>query len=294
MDETRLLQKLMGDPKLKTRVKVENLLLVHLGLRQCSQTVLPVDLPNAEGMGSTIDRRMAPKMIQIQRVTDPRRKLAAIASLKKEMRTAYDKVVRASDQYKGLLSWARDLRLRTRLADVRPTVQELYLFKEGRVGGRLKGLMKSRQKIRARVYASAKPGMERIRLAYPEEFEGSWLREMGEMLGYPGCCVEAYVSDREREFNVEERAARQLAEAEQLGNMDPLAYYVGYFFPCTPDCEQAASRGRECLESLADLDPSLGELYSTLVAGNLENVRLQPEVIARYRARVEGGPEVRP
>lgn len=293
MDKTGWLQKRMGDPRLKTRIKVENLLLVHLGLRPCSQTVLPVDLPNAKDMGSTIDKSMTSKVIQIRCMTDPRRKLVAIDSLKKEMRTAYDKVVRASDQYKGLLSWASDLRLRTRLADVRPTVQELYLFKERRVGARLKVLMKSRQKIRARAYASARPGMEKVQLTYPEEFEGSWLREMGVMLGYPGCCVEAYASDRELGFNVEERASRQLAEAEQMGNMDPMAYFVGFFFPCTPDCEQAVWRGRECLESLTDLDPSLGELYSTLVTENLENVRRQPEVIARYIDRIEGGPEVR-
>ena len=292
MDRNVWLQKLMEDTRLKTRVKIENILLVHLGLRQCSQTVLPIDLPNAELMGSTIDGNMAPKLIHIQGMKCPRLKRAAIASLKKEMRTAYDNIVRTSDQYKSLLSWARHLRLRTRLVDVRPTVQELYLYKDGKVGRRLKLLMKNRQNIRDRIYASAKPGMERIRLAYPEEFEGSWLREMGEIMGYSDCCVEAYAIDREIGVNVEERAAFQLSEAEQMGNMNFLAYFVGYFFPCTPDCRQATLRGRECLESLADLDPSLGELYSTLMAENMENVRLQPEVIARYRAKFEGGPRV--
>lgn len=288
MSDVRWFQELKEDPRLKTRVKVENYLLVQLGMRPCSQTTMPVDLPSAEEMGSTIDRMMSPKMGQIKGEPDPRRRLAAIASLKKEMRAAYNQVVKASEQYKAHLDWADTLRLRTRIVDIRPTVQEVYVFKERRLGGELKRLMKEREKIRKRAYARASPGMDRVRLAYPEEFEGSWLRDLGEILGYPECCVDDYASDREGGLNVEERAATQLEESLRAGEVDPMAYYVGYFFPCTPDCEAALFKGKEGLSRLADLDPSWGNLYSTIVVENMENIRRQPEIIARYRAKAQG------
>jgi hypothetical protein len=290
----RRLTELNEDPRLKTRIKVENFVLVHLGLRPCSQTTFPVDLPGAEEMGSTIDGMMSPKMGQIRHESDPRRRLLAIASLKKEMREAYNMVVKGSEQYEAHLEWAGALRLKTRVVDVRPTVQELYTYKERRLGGELRRLMKDREKIRRRAYTSAYPGMDRARLAYPEEFEGSWLREMGKTLGYPECCVDAYASDREGGFSVEERAARQLEEAEGMGEVNPLAYFVGYFFPCSPDCEAALFKGKECLSRLIDLDPSWGDIYSHLVAENLENVRRQPEIIAKYQARAQGDPSVSP
>jgi len=178
----------MDDRRLKTRVKVENYILVHLGMRPCSQTTMPVDLPGADDMASTIDRMMSPKMGLIRGETNPKRKLAAIASLKKEMRAAYDDVVRTSEQYRAHVEWAGTLRLRTQIVDIRPTIQEIYVFKDRRLGGELKRLMMDREKIRKRAYAKASPEMDRVHLAYPEEFDGSWLREMGEILGYPRCC----------------------------------------------------------------------------------------------------------
>jgi len=288
MKVSKPIEGLMGDSRLLTRVKTENYLLVHLGLRPCSQTTMPVDLPGSQEMGSTIDGMISPKMGQIRQKHDPRRRLAAIASLKKEMRAAYNQVVKASEQYRAHLDWAAALRLRTRVVDVRPTIQEIYVFKERRLSGELKRLMKEREKIRKKAYARASPGMDRVRLAYPEEFEGSWLRDLGEILGYPECCVDAYASDREGGLNVEERAATQLEESLRAGEVDPMAYYVGYFFPCTPDCEAALFKGKEGLSRLADLDPSWGNLYSTIVVENMENIRRQPEIIARYRARAQG------
>ncbi len=287
MDDVRQLHELMDDRRLKTRIKVENYILVHLEMRPCSQTTMPVDLPGADDMASTIDRMMSPKMGLIRGEPNPRRKLAAIASLKKEMRAAYDDLVRASEQYGAHVEWAGTLRLRTRIVDVRPTIQEIYVFKDRRLGGELKRLMMDREKIRKRAYAKASPEMDRVHLAYPEEFDGSWLREMGEILGYPRCCVDAYASDREGGVNVEERAARQLEEALAVGEVNPMAYFVGYFFPCSPECEAALFKGRECMSRLVDIDPQLGDLYFSLVAENMENVRRQPEVIAKYQSKVQ-------
>lgn len=277
----------LGDLRLKSNIKIENYLLIHLGLRPCSQTTLPAELPGGEAMGSTIDGMVYPKMARIRRETKPRRRLAVIDALKREMRAAYERIVVTSEQYQAHLEWADELSLCSRVVDVRPTVQELYLFKERGVDTKLKRLMREREKLRARAYERASPDLDRSHLAYPEEFEGSWIREMGKVLGYPDCCVEAYASDREEGVNVEERAAMQIKLAEQGGVVDSYAYFVGHFFPCAPDCERAISRGREYHEHLSELAPSPGELYSSLMVENLDRARRLPEIISSYRAMAE-------
>ena len=271
----------MADERLKTRLKVESLLLVYLGVRPCSQTTMPVDLPGAGEMGRIIDEAMAPKMALLQAKSDPKRRLATIISIKKDMKTAYDEVVVDSEQYNAHLDWPRDLGLLLRIADVRPTIQEIYMFKEKGTGDKLRKLMKKREKIKAQAYRNVQPGMDRVSFAYPEEFNKSWLRSMGEVLGYPGCCVEGYASDRVLGVNVEKRAAEQLDDMEDLSMVDPLAYFVRYFFPCRPNCDAALTIGRKSLSLLSDLDTSLGEIYTSLVVGNMEFVHSQPKITAR-------------
>lgn len=275
------------DPRLNTRIKIENYLLVHLGLRSCSQMTLPAELPDADAMGSAIDERIYPKVISIRGETKPRRKLMAIEELKREMRAAYEKIVLTSEQHKAHLEWADTLGLYSRVVDVRPTVQELYLFRGSFVDTRLKRLMREREKLRARAYEHAPPYLDRAHLVYPEEFEAFWLREMGQILGYPNCCIEAYATDREESVNVEKRAAMQIKRAEQASFVDSFAYFVGYFFPCAPDCEEAISKGKKYHEHLTEFAPSLGELYASLVVENLDRVRRQPETISSYRAKAE-------
>ena len=120
--KTNQIEELMSDPRLLTRVKIENYLLVHLGLRPCSQVTLPAELPNGEDLGAAIDRRVYPHMSRIAATADPRKRLAAIEAVKREMRTAFREVVEASDQYRAHLEWADALGLRSLSIEVRPTV----------------------------------------------------------------------------------------------------------------------------------------------------------------------------
>lgn len=279
------LTSLLLDTRLLKRVKVENYLLVHLDLRPCSLTTLPAELPEAEIMGRGIDEKVLPKMKSLSSLVEPDRRLKMIEDLKKEMRKAYKEVVERSEQYRGHIEWARNLELKTLQFEVRPTVRELYLFKDKEVEKKLERLMKERIKIRQEVLRRPPPGLGRTHIVYPEEFNGAWVKEMGTLYGYPECCVERYASDREKGISVEERAARQLREADEKGEADSLAYFVGYFFPCHPRCPSAISTGRRFLEKLQTINPELGELYKTLLHENLELVRRQPEIIAEHRSR---------
>ena len=275
--DARLLSRFTRDLRLLPRIKVENYLLVDLGVRPCSQTTLPAELPNARAMGSAIERIMSPRMGLLQRETDPRRRMAAVKALRGAMSDAYDKFVVGSPEHRAHLDWADRFGLKKRMVEVRPTIRELYLFRDGGTGNRLGRLMKEREELRRRAYARATPGTDKISLAYPEESVGFWTREMGGVLGYPACCVDAYASEREKGTSVESRAARQVEEMEYSGGVDAFSYFVGYFYPCAPNCREASSLGRESLRLLNGLDPALGELYGSLVTENLERVRDQPK-----------------
>lgn len=285
MKGSKTIRGLKDDPRLLTRVKLENYVFVHLGLRPCSQTTLPAELPNSKALGESIDERTYPLLKRVRAISDPSKKRAAIDAVKREMRAAFKEIAEASDQYRAHFEWVKDLGLRSLQDEVRPTVRELYLFKEREVEKRLKRLMRERKKLRRQALKRPSSDLGRVQLAYPEEFKGGWLREIGELLGYPRCCTEQYALDKGQGVSVEERAAQQIREAEQRGSVDPFAYFVGYFFPCNPDCDTAVSRGNECLESLREYAPYLGELYASVVVENLELVRHQPEIIAEYRAR---------
>lgn len=280
-----MIKSLLSDTRLLRRIKVENYLLVYLGLRPCSLTTLPAELPGAGGLGKTIDERILPRMRHLSSIGDPGERLKAIEALKREMRKAYREVVEASQQYLGHLEWARNLGLRTLQFEVRPTVRELYLFRDRDVEKRLVNLMKERMRLREEVLHHPPQGLGRAHLVYPEEFNGGWVREMGELYGYPRCCVERYASDRENNISVEERAARQLKEAEGRGEAESLAYFVGYFFPCHPRCPSAISTGKRFLEELRSIAPELGDIYESILKENLELIRRQPEIIAEHRRR---------
>ena len=284
----RWLSDFLNNSHILPRIKVENFLHVSLGLRPCSQMTLPAELQNAESMASAIDEKIFPKIRPIQSEPDPRKKLMLIGTLKKEMRRTYERFVKDTEIYRSHLSWVERIGLRKMVVDVRPTVEELYIFKDKDIGKKLRKLMKDREKYRANVIASARPGMERSRYVFPEEFQGSWIREIGKILGYPTCCVEAYASNREEGINIEFRASRQIEEAMKMGTLNPLTYFVGYFFPCSPNCDEALARGSRCREHLSELYPGLGEMYLKSVAENMEKVRRQPEITEKYKARARG------
>ena len=285
MIRTQLLSDLIIDERLLDRIKVENFVLVNLNLRPCSQMNLPAELPEGDIIGRKIDEQIFPKLGQIKRDMDPLKRLTAIDAIKKDMRDAFDEIVISSNHYKAHLNWVKKLELHSRIVDVRPTLSELYIYKNRKIGNRLNRLMRKREKLRAKAYRFASPTMDRARFAYPEEFEGSWLKEMGRILGYTDCCVDAYASDRKEGINVEKRASQQIKEIEQHAEIDPLTYFTGYFFPCSPTCKEALSRGNEFYDRLCMVSSELGNIYMHLVVENLKRVRHQPEIIKEYQKR---------
>jgi hypothetical protein len=286
--DTQLLDGLLKEENVLPRVKVEALLLPHLGLRRVSQVTIPAEFPGGAEMGQRIDEKVQPHMAKLPTVTEPAARLMAVRALKEMLEKGFEEHVEGSPQYKALYAWTDRLGLKSEQSKVRPTVHEVYIFKNRAVRKELVGLLRDREKLRHKVQRKPDPKLGGIRFAYPEEFESGWIKRMGRLLGYPECCVDRYAEDRTKGVNVEARAANQLIEAAKGGeSINPHAYPLGYFFPCRPDCLASTAMGTEWRKMLEELNPGVGAMYGDMVRVNAHMVLRQPELIQRYLSQVQ-------
>jgi hypothetical protein len=273
---------LLEDLRIGAGVKVENMVVVQIGLRRSSQTTIPAELPRGAEMGAAIDDSMRPRFETLKGIQDPRKRVDAIVKLRKELSKSFEIVVESSPEYKALMGWADRLGLRVDQVEVRPTIHEVYLYRDREVLKELQGLMRERGKLREKFSKDPSQLRGRMQFVYPEEFDGDWIRRMGRLLGYPECCIDRYIQDRLNGVSVERRASEQLKEA---GDVDPHAYFASHFFPCSPACDNALARGRLYHEGLRKVDERLGAAYEAVLGENLETVRRQPEIIAEFLSR---------
>ncbi len=286
--DTETLDELLADEHILNRVKLECLLLPHMGLRPVSQITVPAEFLGGLEMGQRIDRFVMPQMDRLQAITEPRDKVQVIQEIRKLMETQFEAVVEDSDPYRAYYSWSDRLGLKSEQAQVRPTVHEIFLFKDERDGRELKRLLKDRVKIRAKVQRRPDPRMAPVRFAYPEEFNAQWITRMGRLLGYPDCCVKHYARDRAKGVNVETRAATQLADVlQEEKEVDTHAYILGFFFPCRPHCPNSTEKGVRWHDEFSKMDDRLGGMYAELLKFNATMVLKQPELINRYLSQIQ-------
>jgi len=280
--EPGLLDAFLDDPLVVPKSKLEAFLAPSLGLRPASQVTVPAELPYGSQLGQRIDAVVKPHLAKLQAISDPKARAKAVQALKKMLEESFEAIVEEADSYKAYYRWADELGLRNNQIKVRPTVHELYLFKEKATGGKLRKLMNDRAKIRRKTQRRPGPNVDPIRFAYPEEYDEKWLLRNGDLLGYPQCCVRSYARDRVNGINVEARAARQLIETIKETDVDTHVYFTGFFFPCSPKCENALSRGHEWADAFTGLDSRLSGLYEKVLLTNTELVLRQPELISKY------------
>ena len=280
--EKGLLDEFLKDERVTPKAKLEAFLAPYLGLRPMSQVTIPAELPDGPEMGQRIDSEMKPELMKLQTMTDMKARSLRVQALKQVLEQKFEEVVEGSDSYKAYYHWSGELGLRRNQVKVRPSVHEIYFFKEKATIGKLRGLMRERDKIRRKVQRKPGPNTDSIMFAYPEEFNKKWLLKNGELLGYPECCVKQYADDRIKSVNAEARASKQLIEALQEGEVDSHVYFTGYFFPCSPRCEKALETGYRWEKEFENLSPELSELYQSVLLMNAELVLRQPEFISKY------------
>ncbi|MFA9496329.1 MAG: DUF483 domain-containing protein [Candidatus Bathyarchaeota archaeon] len=287
--ESNLLNEFLDNPLVLPKSKLEAFLAPYLGLRPASQVTIPAELPKGVEMGQRIDEEVKPHLMKLQSVTDMQARALRVQVLKKMLEQQFEAIVEDSDAYKAYYRWAEELGLRNNQIKVRPTVHELYLFKEKGTGGRIRKLMNNREKIRRKTQRRPGADVDPIRFAYPEEYDEKWLLRNGEVLGYPDCCVKSYARDRVNGVNVEARAARQLIDTLKETEVDTHVYFTGFFFPCSPQCENALSKGHQWADAFSELDPRLSELFERVLLMNTELVLRQPELISKYMSQFKKG-----
>ena len=169
--------------------------------------------------------------------------------------------------------------------EVRPSIHELYLVKDSKVKGELRRLANIRKAAGERIKISMDGSKSRTWLAFPEELVPEYLASVGELLGYPSCCVERYIQDRLSEgASVEVRASREVEQLKKEGGKpDFHAYFARNFFPCEPRCRSASKIGRRAFDLLSDANPKLGDLYLKCTRDNVGIVQKYPEITKQYR-----------
>ena len=280
--EQSAVEELLKDKLLSPKIAIEAFLATSLKLRPAGQVTIPAELPNGGEMGQKIDQNIQPKMMQLQSIKDLRTRAFAVQAIKKLLEKEFEDIVEESDEFKALYDWSNKLGLRNNQVKVRPTVHEVYFYTERGTGRNIQKLMREREKIRRKLQKKPGENVNPIRFAYPEEFDPKWLKGLGEVLGYPPCCVSQYVDDRKNNVNVELRASQQLIDEVKEKEVDTHVYYTGFFFPCSPRCENALKNGYKWDEKLKEVHPDLGALYEQNIRVNAELVLRQPELIQKF------------
>ncbi len=292
MEGLRVVGEGLAKGRLSSRLVLEDLLLVSLGIRRAALVTVPAELPDGDVLGAKVDFEFRGRVSGVgsdlrARLADTieRRRKDPIAFKIHVLTSSFANNVLSSESYKEHRKAARALGLQVQESEVRPSIREWYISRpQARLD--LSDLLHRRHEIQKDARRSFKPGGPVGYYVYPEERDPAHLRALGELLGYPACCIEAYVAGRLAgdgltEDMPEKRAARQARDFKGK----PEAYWVKDFYPCRPDCPEAAARGSKARAALVSADPEFGPAYDALRRENLERVKAGPEF-----ARLPGGP----
>ncbi len=283
-----LSDELLDEPLLTDHVKTEGYLMTALGIRPCALVTIPAELPDGAELGRKIDMLCAE---DLRKVTEApvEKKPVFIAKLRSRIQESFRKVVLSSGTCRAHLSWSKRLSLQILDVEVRPSIHELYLFKNPAVRKQLKRLAALRAAARKELAFSKGFARTRTGLAYAEELSADYLHSAGELLGYPPCCVKSYIDDRVGGgVNVETRASEQLRQIDEATRqLSVYAYFARNFFPCHPQCQNAIEIGKNASTRLTNVNPKLGAAYSECLRKNAKTVEEYPELTQQYRQKME-------
>lgn len=279
--------------RLESRVTLECLLLVALGLRRTAIVTIPAELPDGDVLGAQVDYEFRDRLSG--RGTDlrtrfndtiERRRLGPVAFKVFLLRSSFANNVTPAESYRAHRDAAAALGLEVAESEVRPTIREWYVCR-GEDREAVTSLLQRRHEIQKANRRGFQRGDAVSYYIYPEERSPEHLRALGGLLGYPSCCTEAYLRGRmEGEGRTPEipelRASRQIEAAGGPAAVPATAYWLKDFFPCEPLCPEATSHGRQAEALLGELDPTLARRYVDLRRTNLARVASGPEALRAH------------
>jgi len=280
---------LLDEKNLRPETLLENYLSVALSLRVCSLMTIPAEFPDADAIARAVDLACIDDYRRISSETDVRKKARSIQEFKDRLREACQEKIRSSLSYRSHIAWVDRLSLQVHEVEVRPTIKELFFYKDKDTERRLEELSKSRIEFRKKFLRNLRKPLARSTAAYPEEYSPEYVLRAGELLGYPKCCVEVYVQGRTNgNVAAEERASRQIRIGRAQGVEPELyAYFVKDFIPCIPTCSNASAVGQKLSEGFRQFDNRLGELYVQCLRENVSGIESYAERIEAHREKMK-------
>lgn len=300
IDAASLVDLFLKEELVMPRARIEAFLLVALGIKPLSLITVPGELADGRELGQAIDDRYHQSVANGREGSLWQRLSFGVHSLTEKplafkqrlIRRAYEDIVPPSASYRAHLRWAKELGLTVYDWEVRPSIHELYFYKSPTVGLELRELMLERQRLKREAWSKVTRHTPISLLVYPEEQNPPYVERVGRLLGYPDCCVQAYLRDRARDENVEARAARDLQLMTTVnGDPEPWPYFVKDLFPCSPTCPRSTEIGKEVYAALHSLSPQLADLYLQLLQENQEMVRVYPVIINQHVQEMERNSE---
>ena len=286
----------MAEEVIPLRTKFDDYLPVALGVRRASQIIVPAELPDASILGATIDDRFRQKMrgrrLPGESLQDfikgkvgkywRRNQVQEVRYRMQALRDLYADVVAKSHSYEMFMKWADKLGLDRKELESRPTIREIYFYTDPSVATELDVLQDLRKDIRYERMRTPPGNAPVYARAFPEEVNTTYLKKLGSILGFPLCCIDRYVFDRESGvLTPEVRASNQLEHMEKPDDYDPHAYFTKDFFPCQPDCASASELGKAMYGKLSEIDPDVARKFRDHLENNVILVRQYPEIIQK-------------
>jgi hypothetical protein len=276
----------LDEPLTIERVKLEAVLAVAFEARPCALVNIPADLPEGEKLAAEVEQSCRDAYLEARNEGDRQRKLELVKAFTQDRRSAFARIVVSSPAFLALSSWSKEFGLTARSSEVLPTTWELYLFKGLRTRMHIRRLTAMRTQIRRQ---DRRPiNSENHPMLFAEEFSPGYVRQVGEALGYPPCCIERFVQDRANHVTAEDRASEQIRSFRAEGKeIDLSAYYLKDFFPCSPICQEAGTRGQKMHKVLSQISPEVGERYRRLLETNLSLVERFPDIVRMHREKLQ-------
>ena len=298
----KLFREFMDEHVVPLRAKLDDFFPVILGARKAGQMIMPAELPDSGILGATIDERFRQKMagerLPGERLTDFLKSKAVRLRRKNKaqdlrfqlqaLRDIYADIVENSKSYHVYMDWINRWGLRHKELESRPTIREIYIFRDESVAVELEDLQDLRKDIRYNSMRNPDPSATGSLRVFPEEHHPAFLTKAGTILGFPPCCIDRYVFDRgSGVLSPEVRASNQIVHSEAPDDIDKFAYFTKDFFPCQPDCPEAAKIGKAIYEALKAIDEGLCDYYLKHLEGNVALVKQYPEIIQQKMANLQ-------
>ncbi len=108
------------------------------------------------------------------------------------------------------------------------------------------------------------------------------IKELGECLSYPKCCIDFCVSTRKNEETIELKTLEKLRQigktngtiidGETTLNIDPSGFFSFEFYPCNPLCKKAGKIGKTIIETFSKQSLLLAKAFKFMLFFNVNRV----------------------